>query len=143
MIYTGDVKPFKQRHHNTLAIMNEFLILLNTYFMIIYSDFVPDAQIKYLMGWVNLSVIICMVVVNVIELIAIKGYRVYRTVKLKCMGRQRDKKLAKLVAKRSLDKKLRQLDLNLEGMQYGLRSATTPNPKTPCYCLKRYFGKRK
>ena len=113
MIFTGHVKPFKQKHHNVLAIINESLILINTYFMIIYSDFILDVYVKYSMGWVNLSIIICMVVVNLIELMAIKGYRVYRMLKLKIMNWQREKKIAKLKAKRELVKQFRQqLDMN-------------------------------
>ena len=64
LIYTGYVKPFERRIHNKLEIANETLILLNSYFMIIFSDFVPDARNRYAMGWCNLGIIFVLVIVN-------------------------------------------------------------------------------
>ena len=37
---------------------NELCILLNTYFMIVYSDFVRDPEARYEMGWYNLGIMI-------------------------------------------------------------------------------------
>ena len=126
MFFTGHVKPFKQKHHNVLEIINECLILVNTYFMIIYSGFIPDAHVKYSMGWANLSIIVCMVVVNLIELMAIKGYRVYRTGKLKIMGWQWKKKVKKYVVQKQVEKKMKELDEKLE-QQFGSKPMENVN----------------
>ena len=77
MIFTGYFTPFELPYHDKLEIANECLILVNTYFMIIYSGFVQDEHAKYFMGWVNLAIIISMVILNLIELLIIKGYRGY------------------------------------------------------------------
>ena len=40
IIYQGWVRPFNKSSRNRLEIVNEIFILVNTYFLIIYSDFV-------------------------------------------------------------------------------------------------------
>ena len=75
MIFTGHVKPFDLPYHDKFEITNECLIVMNAYFMIIFSDFVPDPHAKYLMGYANFTVIVMMVVINLIILMSVKGYR--------------------------------------------------------------------
>ena len=42
LYYNGNVWPFERRINNRLELTNELCILLNTYFLIIYSDFVSN-----------------------------------------------------------------------------------------------------
>ena len=65
LIYQGWVKPFEFKKRNFQELINEVLILLNAYFLIMYSDFVPDPEVRYLMGWVNIGMLIIMMGFNV------------------------------------------------------------------------------
>ena len=60
----GLVWPFDRRINNKLELANELCILLNTYFMIVYSDFVSSSEARYKMGWVNLAMMITQVIVS-------------------------------------------------------------------------------
>jgi len=42
IIYQGWVDPFSTKGRNTHELINEVLILFNAYFLIVFSDFVPD-----------------------------------------------------------------------------------------------------
>ena len=64
MLYIGQVKPFVSGFQNNLELSNETLVLVNTYFMIIYSDFVPDPYIRSQMGLVNICILGLMILVN-------------------------------------------------------------------------------
>lgn len=42
IIYQGWVRPFNSKKRNRHEVINEVLILLNAYFLIVFSEFVPD-----------------------------------------------------------------------------------------------------
>ena len=65
IIYQGWVKPFKGKKRNKLEFTNETLILINTYFLFMYSDFVYSPDVRYQMGWVNLTFLGLMLLINV------------------------------------------------------------------------------
>ena len=44
-----------------------------TYFMIIYSDFVPDVEAKYTMGWVNLVMLMGLILVSALWIMTNQG----------------------------------------------------------------------
>ena len=58
------VSPFATPIQNSIELTNETLILINTYFMIIYSDFVPDPYTRSLMGDVNNAILALMILIN-------------------------------------------------------------------------------
>ena len=45
--------------------MNETFILCNTYHMIVYSDFVPNVEARYQVGWFNIGLVGIMLLINV------------------------------------------------------------------------------
>ena len=51
MIYSGYIRPYLLPFANNLDLINEFLTLLCTYSLIMFSAFVPDAYTRYLCGW--------------------------------------------------------------------------------------------
>ena len=71
LIYIGYVRPFVTPIQNGIELTNETLILINTYFMIIYSDFVPDPKTRSLMGSVNNLILALMILINLF--IILKG----------------------------------------------------------------------
>ena len=68
MLYTGIARPFIGIFHNNLEVVNELLILWNSYFMLLFSDFILNVNTRYMVGWANTGVIVALVVVNIILL---------------------------------------------------------------------------
>ena len=62
--YNASVLPFDRKINNLLEIANELCILLNSYFTIIYGDFVTSTEGRYKMGWVNLYIMIAQVIAS-------------------------------------------------------------------------------
>ena len=64
ILYQGWYNPYILKEFNTKELINETFIQLNTYFLIVYSDFVGDAETRYTMGWVNVFGLALMVLFN-------------------------------------------------------------------------------
>ena len=64
------------------------LTLLNSYFLFIYSSFVPDVTARYDVGWANIAVIVAIVVVNLAVISAVQGRTVCRKIKLILLRRK-------------------------------------------------------
>ena len=91
MAYTGFAKPFNLPIQNNLEIVNETLILLNSYFMLLYSDFVIDVKARYTMGWSNIGVIVALVCSNLVLMTYIQGRNAYQKIKLVLFKRKQAK----------------------------------------------------
>ena len=64
IIFVGTVKPFETRRLNQLEIFNELCILIASYHMIVFTDFVDNQDIQYLGGWSLIAVILFNMIVN-------------------------------------------------------------------------------
>ena len=53
-MYQG-VKPLKTRNLNVRETLNDILIVFNMYIFMSFSDWGPEEETKYLMGWVLLA----------------------------------------------------------------------------------------
>ncbi len=47
LLYISFVKPFEMPLLNYLEVFNEFCILIATYHLFIFTDFVPDPELQY------------------------------------------------------------------------------------------------
>ena len=65
IISIGWIQPFKVRTLNRLELFNEVLVQISFYYMIIYSEFVPDANARYKVGWSNALLVASMVLINI------------------------------------------------------------------------------
>ena len=84
-IYFGSYFPHKHRLLNRLEIFNELQIMLCTLHLMVFSDYVPDLETQYFMGWVFIVILTSMVIVNMffilracaweIQLFIVKWYR--------------------------------------------------------------------
>jgi len=81
-MFTGYCRPFIIPIQNDLELINETLILLNSYFMMIFSDFVLDLHARYVMGWANLTIIGLLILVNLILIMLTTGALVLHKIKL-------------------------------------------------------------
>ena len=53
----GLVKPFVEPSKNRMEMLNEVLIMFTMYCMIIFTDFVPDVQVKFKVGYFECALI--------------------------------------------------------------------------------------
>ena len=83
MIYTGFARPFLEPLHNSLELSNEILTLMNSYFLFLISDFVPDMKAKYYIGWVNIGIIVALLIVNMATITFVQGKQAFRRLKVK------------------------------------------------------------
>jgi len=59
---------------NFVTIFNEYMLLLLSYFVFLFSGYVPDAEIRYFFGWVYIGLLVFLIVVNLVAI----GYKNYR-----------------------------------------------------------------
>ena len=64
MIYQGWFMPYTLPTFNRKELINEFLIQMCTYYLFVYTDFVPDAETRYKTGWAHIGCLGLMVVFN-------------------------------------------------------------------------------
>ena len=67
--------------------INETLVLLNSYFLFLFSDFVVNPEDRYLMGWVNIVLLGLMVATNIGIVFFKEIQSVWRYLKLKKLKR--------------------------------------------------------
>ena len=57
LCYTASFKPFKLPLHNIHECINEVTVLFATYILFTYTDWVADAETRYMAGWASISMI--------------------------------------------------------------------------------------
>ena len=57
IIYLGFVWPFEIHVITLTEIFNEIAVLLLCYFMFCFTDWIPEATTRYMIGWVFISII--------------------------------------------------------------------------------------
>ena len=63
-IYIGIVEPFNKRGHNRNELVNEFMIVMITDVLFIFTDFCPDLELKYNVGWAYIFVMVMCICFN-------------------------------------------------------------------------------
>ena len=64
LVYHGLAEPFLTRQARRLDYFNEACLALITYFLFMYGDFLPDEDLKYLIGWAQVGVLGLNIFVN-------------------------------------------------------------------------------
>ena len=64
MIYTGYMRPYETRLANNLELVNETFIILCSYFLVIFSAFLSDAEARYISGWYLVGLVVFLVILN-------------------------------------------------------------------------------
>ena len=64
LVYHGLAEPFMTRTARRLDYFNEACLALITYFLFMYSDFLPDEDLKYLIGWAQVVLLGINIFVN-------------------------------------------------------------------------------
>ena len=101
IIFKGWFRPFQDRWDNTMEIVNETLVLANCYFMVLYSEFVPDVHVRYKLGWINIALIGIMILINVVMIGGKNVYAAYRKYKIARMKRTHRLRIAEAAARKA------------------------------------------
>ena len=76
-IYYGGVQPFDTRFRRRIDLFNEYSILLITWHIMCYTDFVVSSDMQWLVGW---SMILCICLnafVNISIVLGLGGKLIY------------------------------------------------------------------
>ena len=80
ILFMIHVKPFEVYKMNYQEIVNETFVLIAAYVMLLYSEFVPDYDIRYYIGWFHIGLFAGNLVVN----LSIMVYESCGKIKLVC-----------------------------------------------------------
>ena len=76
--------------------LNEFFILISSYFLILFSDFVPDVETRYFYGDVLMYILIAVIAIDCLMfVIQVVLYVVWR-VRMHYVIKGKEEKLAKI-----------------------------------------------
>mgnify|MGYP001059611305 CR=1 FL=1 len=56
LVYIGISEPFTTKQKVRTEYFNEACLGLFTYFLFLYTDFIPDEDVKYNLGWVQITI---------------------------------------------------------------------------------------
>jgi len=59
------VKPMENSYYNAAHLINELVFLFFSYYIFLFSDYVTDPYLRYVFGWVFLTVLLIDAVVNI------------------------------------------------------------------------------
>ena len=69
IMYLGFIWPFKSAFITWMEITNELAVLLLCYFMFTFTDWIPKAKTRYLIGWIFIAIIVIHLSVHLAVLI--------------------------------------------------------------------------
>lgn len=62
--YIAQVQPFELPLLNTMEIVNEFTILVATYHLFLFTDYVEDPNMQYILGWSMIGLTVLNILIN-------------------------------------------------------------------------------
>jgi hypothetical protein len=63
-IYIGISEPFQRASQNKRELVNEFLVVMITDTLFLFTEFCPDLDLKYKMGWVYILFMVLCIIYN-------------------------------------------------------------------------------
>lgn len=76
-LYYGGVQPFETRFRRNLDFFNEYCILIITWHMMCFTDFILEMETQWLVGWSMIACISFNALVNIIIILAAGGKSIY------------------------------------------------------------------
>jgi len=64
LIYVGLVEPHRNKADQALDLANEFLLILTSYCLLVFSTWVPDTNARHLTGLVQVALVVIIIVIN-------------------------------------------------------------------------------
>ncbi len=64
LLFFTDVNPMNQPFLNKMEIFNELTLLILSYFLFFFTDFVPSVYMRYTLGWAFIFITVLNIAVN-------------------------------------------------------------------------------
>ena len=64
MIYIGSAKAHKKKIHNKIELVNEFFVQITCIITTLFTDFVPDLNMQFILGWYMIAAILFILFFN-------------------------------------------------------------------------------
>ena len=91
VIYLFHVQPYNEKVMNFLDSMNEVVSIFVIYFILLFTDFVPDAKVRYMLGWPMIAVTSLAIATHIL----VMAYGQLKELKLVCKRRKCCKSLTR------------------------------------------------
>lgn len=65
LVYVGVIRPFKLRSSNNQSIINEFVVLILTTIMVIFTDFCGIPETQYTVGWIYICIVLVYIMISI------------------------------------------------------------------------------
>ena len=88
LIYIGITKPLEFLLHWKLELFNEFMLLVDMYFFVLYTGVVPDPMVIYNIGWAHIAQMGLILVINFVVIAVISLQSLLRFIKLRNLKNQ-------------------------------------------------------
>jgi hypothetical protein len=62
--YIGFVRPMRRWRYTQIEMFNEYILLILSYLLIFFTDYIVDADIKYYCGWGFIGLVIFNILIN-------------------------------------------------------------------------------
>ena len=69
MCYINNHLPLKNKYFNFLEIINESAIYMSIFFMMIFTDWVPDVELRYSLGYFYIPFIGSIIFINIVTIL--------------------------------------------------------------------------
>ena len=69
MIYMTHFRPMPTSKNNKQEVMQDVFLLVCSYHLLLFTDYVPDVEIQYMAGWSYNIVISIMITFNIFEFV--------------------------------------------------------------------------
>jgi hypothetical protein len=64
VIFYGKIRPLNEGFLNNMELFNEFTVMISSYMMILFTEFVEDPMMRAEIGWIFVGIIGINIIVN-------------------------------------------------------------------------------
>ena len=111
VIYSSQIRPFNSKLLNMSELFNEVMVWLCSYPLFCFSQFVPDPEVEYDIGWILIALILALIVFNCTILLIGLIVEIKASFRVRKLKKEYKKKLEEAQkareAKREIEPKLR------------------------------------
>ena len=93
MIFQGIVRPYEMTTQNRMEMFDEIMIMLNCYFLFMFTEYMPDRELRYTLGWVNIGFLATLLLVNMLVIFGRKVKKAIRFCELTKIKRDNKRRM--------------------------------------------------
>ena len=79
------MRPFQNKVDYFFEVLNEATILYVSYFLIVFTEYITDPEVRYNIGWLQISIISLNIVFNWVNLLLSLFLNIYKKLKPLCI----------------------------------------------------------